>query len=146
MAPTANRRDFTSPFPKPHTTDDQPYEEGALLNTLGLVSVALTKLQVDGLIGHWEITIPKGNDWNFVTIAMYGGRWTMDNERWTMDDDLTNVRRERNQPVSGSAVVPIRCLANMSYAFDSLFIDLTVTNHELYNPTQLLINLSQFGQ
>ena len=63
-----------------------------------------------------------------------------------MDDDITIGRREHNQPLIGLAVVEIGCLANMLYAFDPLFIDLTATNQELYNPTQLLINLSQLGQ
>ena len=69
-------------------------------------------------------------------------QYTMDNGRWKMDNDITIGRRERNQPVNGLAVVTIGRSTNMSYAFDSLFIDPAVTNHELYNPTQLLINLS----
>ena len=60
LAPNANRNDYTSPFPKPDSTENQPYDEGALLDALGAVSVALDKLQRGGLIGHWEMSIPEG--------------------------------------------------------------------------------------
>jgi len=75
FAPNANRKDFASPFPKPDPTDEQPYDEGSLLDALGGVSVVLQKMQQGGLIGHWEISIPEDDDWNVVTIAV--------------DDDIT---------------------------------------------------------
>lgn len=59
LAPHANRDDFVSPFPKPDSVDDQAYDEGALLDALGAVSVVLNKLRAGGLIGHWEISIPE---------------------------------------------------------------------------------------
>lgn len=142
LAPTANRNDYTSPFPKPDSTDDQPYNEGALLDALGAVSVALDKLQQGGIVGHWEISIPEDDDWNVVTIAV--------------DDDISMggqiLGRERNQPLSGSAVVAmvrsaLDSKANISsYKMDTFFIDPTTTKQELYNPTQLLISLSDLGQ
>ena len=48
-----------------------------------------------------------------------------------MEADINVGRRERNQPVSGSVVVAIGRLANMSYVFDSFFIDPTAISQEL---------------
>ena len=141
LAPSANRNDFKSPFPKPDPTDEQPYNEGALLDALGAVSVALHNMQEGGLIGHWEISIPEDDDWNVVTIAV--------------DDDISIggqiLARERNQALNGSAIVALvrsamEDRAKISYKLDTFFIDPTTTRQELYNPTQLLVSLSDLGQ
>ena len=141
LAPNANRNDYTSPFPKPDNTENQPYDEGALLDALGGVSVALSKLQQGGVVGHWEISIPDDDDWNVVTIAV--------------DDDISIggqiLARERQQPVGGSEVVALvraalENQAKISYKMDTFFIDPSTTRQELYNPTQLLISLSDLGQ
>merc|ERR1711957_27433 len=93
-APDANRNDYKSLFPKPDDTENQPYDEGALLDALGAVSVALNKLQQGGLIGHWEMSIPEDDYWNVVTIAV--------------DDDISIggqiLAKGRNQPLGGSEV------------------------------------------
>ena len=141
LAPGADRKDYTSPFPKPDDTEFQPYDEGALLDALGAVSVALNKLQAGGLIGHWEISIPEDDYWNVVTVAI--------------DDDISIggqiLGRERNQPLSGSEVVALmrsamESRAKISYKMDTFFIDPTTTRQEEYNPTQLLVSLSDLGQ
>lgn len=140
LAPNANRNDYTSPFPKPDPTDDQPYDEASLLDALGAVSVTLNKLQAAGLIGHWEISIPEDDYWSVVTIAV--------------DDDITLggqiLARESKLPLSGSAVKAIirsamEDKARISYKMDTFFIDPTTTRQELYNPTQLLVSLSDLG-
>lgn len=141
LAPNADRKDYTSPFPKPDKTEDQPYDEEGLLDALGAVSVALNKLQQGGVIGHWEISIPEDDDWNVVTIAV--------------DDDITVggqiLGRERQQPVAGSEVVALvraslENKAKIPYRMDTFYIDPTTTKQELYDPTQLLISLSDLGQ
>jgi hypothetical protein len=141
LAPNANRNDFVSPFPKPDDTENQPYDEGALLDALGGVSVALSKLQQGGVVGHWEISIPEDDNWNVVTIAV--------------DNDISIggqiLARERQQPLGGSEVVAlVRAAlehpANISYKMDTFFIDPSTTRQELYNPTQLLISVSDLGQ
>jgi hypothetical protein len=141
LAPNANRNDYSSPFPKPDSGEDQPYDEGALLDALGGVSVALRQLQAAGIVGHWEISIPEDDDWNVVTIAI--------------DDDISIpgqiLGRERNQPLGGSALVAlvraaIESQAKISFEINTFFIDPTTTKQELYNPTQLLISLSDLGQ
>jgi hypothetical protein len=141
LAPHATRNDFVSPFPKPDDTENQPYDEGALLDALGGVSVALGKLQQGGVVGHWEISIPEDDDWNVVTIAV--------------DDDISiggqMLARERQQPLGGSEVVALvraalENQAKIAYKMDTFFIDPSTTRQELYNPTQLLISLSDLGQ
>jgi hypothetical protein len=141
LAPTANRNDYSSLFPKPDPSDEQPYDEGALLDALGGVSVALNKLQEAGLIGHWEISIPEDDYWNVVTLAI--------------DDDISMggqiLSRESRLPLSGSAVVALvrsamEDKAKIPYKMDTFFIDPTTTRQELYNPTQLLVSLSDLGQ
>ena len=141
LAPNGNRNDYKSPFPKPDDTENQPYDEGALLDALGKVSVAFTKLQEGGVIGHWEISIPEDDDWNVVTIAV--------------DDDISIggqiLARERQQPLGGSEVVALvraalENQAKISYKMDTFFIDPTTTRQERYDPTQLLISLSDLGQ
>ena len=141
LAPSASRDDFQSPFPKPDPTDEQPYDEGALLDALGSVSVALNKLRDGGLVGHWEISIPEDDSWNVVTIAV--------------DDDISIggqiLSRERNQALSGSTIVALvrsalEDQAKISFKLDTFFIDPTTTRQELYNPTQLLISLRDVGQ
>lgn len=141
LAPNANRNDYTSPFPKPDPTDDQPYNESSLLDALGGVSIVLKKLQEAGLIGHWEISIPEDDYWNVVTIAV--------------DDDITIggqiLARETKSPLSGSSVVAVvraamEDQARIPYKMDTFFIDPTTTRQEDYNPTQLLISLSDLGQ
>jgi hypothetical protein len=141
-ARNANRNDFTSPFPKPDDTENEPYDEGALLDAMGQVSVALNKLQQDGIIGHWEISIPDDDDWNVVTIAI--------------DDDICIggqiIARERQQALGGSSAVAALVRAAMdnhakiSYKISTFFIDPATTRQELYQPSQLLISLSELGQ
>lgn len=141
LAPNANRENFRSPFPKPDEEDTQPYDEGALLDALGALSVALNKLQEGGLIGHWEISIPEDDYWNVVTVAV--------------DDDISIdgqiLGRERNQPLSGSEIVSLvrsamETRAQITYKLNTFFIDPTTTRQELYSPSQLLVSLSDLGQ
>lgn len=141
LAPNANRNDFVSPFPKPDDTENQPYDEGALLDALGGVSIALSMLQQGGVVGHWEISIPEDDNWNVVTIAV--------------DNDISIggqiLARERQQPLGGSEVVALvraalENQAKISYKMDTFFIDPSTTRQELYNPTQLLISVSDLGQ
>lgn len=140
FAPNANRNDYSSPFPKPDPTDEQPYDEASLLDALGGISVVLNKLQAAGIVGHWEISIPEDDFWNVVTIAV--------------DDDVAIggeiLARESKLPLSGSPVVGLvkaaMSEAKIPYKIDTFFIDPTTTKQELYNPSQLLISLSDLGQ
>ncbi|CAJ1944263.1 unnamed protein product [Cylindrotheca closterium] len=140
LAPNANRKDYSSPFPKPDPTDEQPYDEASLLDALGGISVVLNKLQAAGIVGHWEISIPEDDFWNVVTIAV--------------DDDVSIggeiLARESKLPLSGSPVVGLVKAAmegtRIPYKIDTFFIDPTTTKQELYNPSQLLVSLGDLGQ
>ena len=149
LSPTAltraNRQSFFSPFPalSPEDKIDLNYDEDSLLDALGAISVALQTLQDGGLIGNWEISIPVDDFGEVVTIAV--------------DDDISLgaqvLLREQQQKrysgttyFTGSAVIGIAraSLLNVGIicGLDSFFLDPSTTKQDVYNPTQLLINLS----
>jgi hypothetical protein len=136
----ANRKYFKSPFP-PLSDDDRgdlAYEEGALLDGLGTLSSALEALQAGGIIGHWEISVPTDDYGEVVTIAI--------------DDDISLgaqalLREGRNGIVlNGSVVTAITRAAlnrfGVSVAVDAFFLDPSTTKQDVFNPSQLVLNLS----
>jgi hypothetical protein len=140
LAPNSDRKDFTSVYPAPDPRIKQSYDEGSLLDALGALSATLNKMQEGGVIGHWEISIPEDDYGEVVTIAV--------------DDDISIgaqiLSQEQKQPIGGSAVVALVRhamdeRAKISYNLDTFFIDPSTTKQELYNPTQLLVSLSDIG-
>jgi hypothetical protein len=137
LAPNANRNDYSSPFTEMKDEfEDYDYDKNVLLDSLGMLNVALKSLQKDGLIGHFEIVIPYDDYGSVVTLAV--------------DDDITLgsqlLLREQGVQMSGSFVESIvRSVmdkAKINYSLDSFFIDPSTTVQSVYNPTQLLLNLS----
>uniref|UniRef100_A0A7S2DI88 Uncharacterized protein n=1 Tax=Octactis speculum TaxID=3111310 RepID=A0A7S2DI88_9STRA len=137
LASGAGRREFTSPFPKASPEDDtRRYDEGKLLDALGVISVCLRKLESGGLIGRWEIAVPTDDDGEVVTIAV--------------DDDVTLggqiFLREETMPLSGAVVEAIVTAAlkrsDILFRSDSFFLDPSTTRQEVYEPTQLLLSLA----
>ena len=135
--PNANKDDYASPFPEMKDEfEDYDYDKDMLLDSLGMLNAALQTLQRDGLIGHYEISIPYDDYGSVVTIAV--------------DDDITLgsqiLLREQGMRMSGSSVESmVRYIidkANIKYNLDSFFIDPSTTKQSEYNPTQLLISLS----
>lgn len=135
----ANRGQFRSPFPALTEDDrgDLAYEEGALLDGLGTLSAALDALQAGGIVGHWEISIPSDDYGEVVTIAI--------------DDDISLgaqglLREGRNGSLNGSVVTAITRAAlgkfGISVAVDAFFLDPSTTKQDVFNPTQLVLNLS----
>mmetsp|Transcript_12867 Transcript_12867/g.25391 ORF Transcript_12867/g.25391 Transcript_12867/m.25391 type:complete len:397 (+) Transcript_12867:78-1268(+) len=140
------RADYTSPFPPPPDLeagdDARPYDEGALLDALGALSFAFRRLEDGGLIGHWEISVPADDDGNVVTVAV--------------DDDISLgaqfLLRERGDftqqstPLLGSAVQALVLAAIESagivFRQDSYFLDPSTTKQDIYEPTQLLLSMS----
>jgi hypothetical protein len=143
LAPFANRKDFKTPIPLQLPELEEQgvlnYESGKMLDSLGVLSAALAKLQNGGMIGEWEIFIPDDNDGEVVTLAV--------------DDDITVPTQvllgEQGKLLSGSVVRALaRAViedAQISYNLDSYFIDPTTTAQEKYSPTQLLVNLRDLG-
>lgn len=137
LAPNANRNDYSSPFPEMKDEfEDYDYNKNDLLDSLGILNVALKEMQRNGLIGYFEISIPYDDYGSVVTIAV--------------DDDITLgsqvLLREQGSRMNGSYVEAlVRSVmekANIKYNFDSFFIDPSTTKQSVYNPTQLLISLS----
>lgn len=134
----ANRQSFKSPFP-PLTEDDKgdlAYEEGALLDALGTLSSALDVLQAGGIIGHWEIAVPYDDFGEVVTIAV--------------DDDISLgaqslLREGQGLSLNGSVVTALTRASlkhfGIETAIDAFFLDPSTTKQDIYNPTQLLLNL-----
>ena len=135
----ANRQSFKSPFP-PLTEDDRgdlAYEEGDLLDALGTLSSALDALQAGGIIGHWEIAVPYDDFGEVVTIAV--------------DDDISLgaqslLREGQGLSLNGSVVTALTRASlkrfGIDTAIDAFFLDPSTTKQDIYNPTQLLLNLS----
>lgn len=135
----ANRQSFKSPFPPLSEEDrgDLAYEEGALLDALGTLSSALDVLQAGGIIGHWEIAIPYDDYGEVVTIAV--------------DDDISLgaqslLREGQGLSLNGSVVTALTRASlkhfGIDTAIDAFFLDPSTTKQDIYNPTQLLLNLS----
>ena len=134
-----NRQSFKSPFP-PLSEDDKgdlAYEEGALLDALGTLSSALDVLQAGGLVGHWEIAVPSDDFGEVVTIAV--------------DDDISLgaqslLREGQGLSLNGSVVTALTRASlkhfGIESAIDAFFLDPSTTKQDIYNPTQLLLNLS----
>lgn len=137
LAPNANRKDYESPFPEiKDEFEDYDYDKDVLLDSLGMLNVALKSLQKNGLIGHYEISIPYDDYGSVVTLAV--------------DDDITLgsqlLLREQGMKMSGSFVESmvryVMDKAKIQYSLDSFFIDPSTTKQSEYNPTQLLLSLS----
>lgn len=137
LAPNANRNDYTSPFPAMEDEfEDYDYNKNDLLDSLGILNVALKEMQKNGVIGYFEISIPYDDYGSVVTIAV--------------DDDITLgsqlLLREQGVRMNGSYVEAlVRSVmerANIKYSYDSFFIDPSTTKQNEYNPTQLLVSLS----
>jgi len=139
----ANRQSFKSPFP-PLSEDDKgdlAYDEGSLLDGLGTLSAALDALQAGGIIGHWEVSIPVDDFGEVITIAV--------------DDDISLgaqqlLREGRSLSLNGSVVTALTRASlkrfGITAAVDAFFLDPSTTKQDIYNPTQLLLNLSNIRQ
>jgi hypothetical protein len=139
----AGRQSFKSPFPPLSEEDkgDLAYAEGSLLDGLGTLSAALDALQTNGLIGHWEISIPVDDFGEVVTIAV--------------DDDISLgaqalLREGQGISLNGSVVTALTRASlkrfGIEASIDAFFLDPSTTKQDVYNPTQLLLNLSNIKQ
>jgi len=136
LAPFANRRDYSSPFPEMKDEfEDYDYNKDTLLDALGALKVSLDKLKSSGLIGHFEISIPYDDYGSVVTVAI---------------DDYIPIGAEmllseQNYRIAGPGQALLRAVmnkANINYDLDTFYIDPSTTNQREYNPSQLLLSLS----
>jgi len=137
LAPRADRNDFKSPLPPLQATESlYQYDVNQLLDALGIISVGLNNLQNSGFIGLWEIIIPPDDYGDVVTIAI--------------DNDTTLpvqiLLQEQRKLFKGSLVTALVAAAmekyQISFNLDSFFIDPSTTKQDKYNPSQLLLSLS----
>lgn len=111
-----------------------------LLQALNKLSVSFYKLQQGGLVGKTEINVPTNDYGSVVTIAI--------------DDDITIggqiLLREQRKSINGSfAMAMVKAAmdeADISYTVDSFFLDPSTTKQSVFEPTQLLLNLSNIQQ
>lgn len=135
-APSANRKDYVSPFgQKEDEFEDFDYDKGLLLDALGQLTVALSALKSGGFLGFYEISIPYDDYGSVVTVAL---------------DDYSPLSAEillseQNFACEG----PMQALTKALFAkvgikcsLDTFNMDPSTTNQDDYNPTQLLLSFS----
>jgi hypothetical protein len=136
FAPTANRTDFSSPFPDMKDEfEDYDYDKGQLLDALGALKVSLDRMRAAGLIGHSELSIPYDDYGSVVTVAI---------------DDYVPIGAEillsdQNYSIAGPATALIRYVmeqAKINYNLDAFYLDPSTTRQSEYNPSQLLLSLN----
>lgn len=144
------RADFSSPFPAPDPDFPLPYTESDLLDALGALSYAFRTMERGGLIGHWEISVPADDDGNVVTIAVdddisLGAQFLLRDQGAALGESNV-VFKEATVLLSASGVQAMARAAleraGISCRIDSYLIDPSTTKQSVYEPTQLLLSLS----
>jgi len=140
LAPLADRKDYSSPFRDiKDEFEDYDYDKGSLLDGLGALKVSLDKLRSAGLIGYSEISIPYDDYGSVVTVAI---------------DDYVPIGAEillseQNYSIAGPASALVRSVmdkAKINYNLDVFYLDPSTTKQSVYNPSQLLLSLSNLRQ
>lgn len=136
FASSANRKDFTSPFPgRDEEFQDFDYDMTSLLDALGKLTVTLNQLKSGGLLGYYEISIPYDDYGSVVTVAL-------DNYAPIGVEILLS---EQKVMVEGPMQSLVRALfdgARINFGLDTFYIDPSTTRQDDYNPTQLLLSLN----
>mmetsp|Transcript_27919 Transcript_27919/g.51475 ORF Transcript_27919/g.51475 Transcript_27919/m.51475 type:complete len:384 (+) Transcript_27919:69-1220(+) len=135
-APSANRKDYVSPFPdKDEEFADFDYDKNLLFDALGTMTVTLDRLKSGGLLGVYEITIPYDDYGSVVTVAL---------------DDYTSIGAEillseQNILCDGPIQALTRALfdrARINIKLNTFFMDPSTTSQDDYSPSQLLLSLN----
>ena len=136
FASSANRKDFSSPFPgRDEELQDFDYDMNSLLDALGKLTVTLNQLKSGGLLGYYEISIPYDDYGSVVTVAL-------DNYAPIGVEILLS---EQKVMVEGPMQSLVRALfdgARINFGLDTFYIDPSTTRQDDYNPTQLLLSLN----
>lgn len=134
-APSANRKDYRSPFPeKLEEFSDFDYKKDDLLDALGKITVTLDQFKTGGLLGFYEISIPFDDYGSVVTVAI---------------DDYSSIGAEillsDQKMMEGPMQAMAKFLLNdvkIKSSLDTFYIDPSTTRQDDYNPTQLLLSLN----
>jgi len=134
-APSANRKDYSSPFPDIDAIDDYDYDKNKLLDGLGALTVTLDKFKQGGLLSFVEISIPYDDYGSVVTVAVD------DYVPITSEILLAEQKLLCQGPIQALAVYLLD-KASIAFAADTFYLDPSTTSQTNYNPTQLLLSLS----
>lgn len=136
FASSANRKDFSSPFPaRDEEFQEYDYDMNSLLDALGKLTTTLNQLKSGGIIGYYEVSIPYDDYGSVVTVAL---------------DDYASIGAEillseQNVMVEGPMQSVVRALlegVRINFGLDTFYIDPSTTRQDDYNPSQLLLSLS----
>ena len=134
-APNASAKDFSSPFPKVDEFEDYDYDKNKLLDALGAVAVTLDAFKSGGILAFVETSIPYDDYGTVVTVAVD------DYVPITAEILLSEQKLLIQGPVQ-ALFVYLLDKASVAYAADTFYIDPSTTRQTDYNPTQLLLSLS----
>jgi hypothetical protein len=135
-APFADRKDFSSPFPKAADEfEDYDYDKNKLLDALGALTVTLDSFRSGGILGFVEISIPYDDYGSVVTVAV-------DDYVPISAEILLSEQKLMCQGPVQALVVYLLEKASIAFAADTFYIDPSTTRQTDYNPTQLLLSLS----
>ncbi|KAL7521753.1 hypothetical protein ACHAWX_006433 [Stephanocyclus meneghinianus] len=135
-APSATRDDFVSPLPqRDEEYQDYDYDKNKLLDALGKLTRVLERLKSDGWMTYYEISIPYDDYGSVVTVAI---------------DDYVPIGTEillaeQGYRCEGPMQALVKYLFNASginFTMDTFYIDPSTTRQIDYNPTQLLLSMS----
>jgi len=134
-APSADRKDYSSPFPKIDEFEDYDYDKNKLLDALGAVTVTLDAFKSGGILGFVEISIPYDDYGSVVTVAV-------DDYVPITAEILLSEQKLLSQGPIQALVVYLLENASIAFAADTFYLDPSTTSQTAYNPTQLLLSLS----
>ncbi len=134
-APSANKKDYSSPFPDIDALEDYDYDKNKLLDGLGALSVTLEQFKQGGLLSYAEISIPYDDYGSVVTVAVD------DYVPITSEILLAEQKLLCQGPIQALAVYLLN-KASIASAADTFYLDPSTTSQTAYNPTQLLLSLS----
>lgn len=135
-APSATRDDFSSPFPqRDEEYQDYDYDKNKLLDALGKLTRVLERLKSDGWMTYYEISIPYDDYGSVVTVAI--------DDYVPIGTDI--LLAEQGYRCEGPMQALVKYLLNASginFTMDTYYIDPSTTRQIDYNPTQLLLSMS----
>jgi len=139
-APSADRKDFVSPFPeKDEELNDFDYDKKSLFDALGQLTVTLDRLKQGGILGFYEISIPYDDYGSVVTVALddyspIGAEILLSEQKFLIEGPM--------QALARAVLDKVRINCSM----DTFYIDPSTTRQDDYNPSQLLLSLNSLSK
>lgn len=124
---------------KDNDSEYYSYDQSSLIRALGGLKVSLDALKKLGLCGVSEISIPSDDYGSVVTIAI--------DDYVPLGTEMLLLEQKYN--IGGPAQALVRASmesTGIGFDLDSYYIDPSTTKQNLYNPTQILISLSNLRE